>query len=116
MVHNEQLINRIRIALADFEDVEEKTMFNGVTFMLNGKMCVGAKTDEMMCRIDPALHDQVIEEPGCREMVHGGRVMKGFVFVAENVLKTKKQFDRWMMMAIEYNKIAKAAPKKKGKK
>jgi hypothetical protein len=31
--------------------------FTGAVFMVNGKMCVTAGDDRIMCRIDPALHD-----------------------------------------------------------
>lgn len=34
----------------------------GLTFMYNDKMCVGIIKDELMCRIDPALADTVIEK------------------------------------------------------
>ena len=41
--------------------------------------------------------------------------MKGFVFVDVNVLRTKKQLEYWIKLALEYNAIAKAS-KKKGSK
>jgi len=53
MAYNEQLTNRIREALAHLPKVEERKMFRGVTFMVNGKMCISAGNEEMMCRIDP---------------------------------------------------------------
>ena len=40
MAYNEKLADRIREALFDIPRVEEKKMFRGVTFMVNGKMCV----------------------------------------------------------------------------
>ena len=44
-----------------------------------------------------------------------GKVMKGFVFVDVNALKTKKQLEYWIKLALEYNSIAKASKKKKPK-
>lgn len=113
MHYNEQLADRIRVAFEAFDDVEEKSMFNGLVFMVNGKMCVGARSNDMMCRINPELHDEAVEREGCTEMVHGGRVMRGFVFVELDALKTTKSFDYWIGLALAYNKIAKAAKKKK---
>jgi len=115
MAYNEKLTNRIREALAHLPKVEEKKMFRGVTFMVNGKMCISAGNDEMMCRIDPNLFETVLEKYGSRPMVHGGRTMKGFVFVNEESIRNKKDFDYWINLAIDYNKKAKAAPKKKKK-
>jgi TfoX/Sxy family transcriptional regulator of competence genes len=115
MAYNEQLTNRIREALAHLPKVEEKKMFRGVTFMVNGKMCVSAGNDEMMCRIDPEVFETALEKNGCRPMVHGGRTMKGFVFVNEGSVRNKKDFDYWINLAIDFNKKAKASPKKKKK-
>jgi hypothetical protein len=39
--------------------------------------------------------------------------MKGFVFVDIGVLNTKKKLEYWINLALEYNKIAKTAKKKK---
>ena len=66
MAYSENLANRIRERFSNLENVEEKQMMGGLTFMYNGKMCVGIIKDELMCRIDPVLHDTVVERQGCR--------------------------------------------------
>ena len=43
-----------------------------------------------------------------------GKPMKGFVFVEERVLSTKKQLAYWVQLALEFNKIAKSSKKKQG--
>jgi TfoX/Sxy family transcriptional regulator of competence genes len=113
MTYNEQLVNRVREALSHQHLVEEKKMFRGICFMVNGKMCVCVRDDEMMCRIDPALHNTVLEQNGCREMVHNGRVMRGFVYVGEEGTKRKKDFDYWIGLALAFNVFAQPAKKKK---
>ena len=115
MAVNEQLTNRIREALAHLPRVEEKRMFRGVTFMVNGKMCISAGDNEMMCRIDPKVFETALEKNGCRPMVHGGRTMKGFVFVNEDSIRNKKDFDYWVNLAISFNEKAEASPKKRKK-
>lgn len=115
MAYNEKLNDRIREAIAMLPNVEEKHMFGGTCFMLNGKMCVGVVKDEMMCRIDPDIYEEVLEKEGCREMVFTGKPMRGYVFVSEEGMKTKKQFDYWINLCLEFNKKAKAAKKKKTK-
>src|SRR5258707_3262006 len=81
--------------------------------MVNGKMCVSVGNEEMMCRIDPNEFETALENPGCRPMVHGGRTMKGFVFVNEESIRGKKEFNYWINLTLDFNKKAKAAPKKK---
>ncbi len=41
MAYNEALASRIRQRLADIPNVQEVRMMGGLTFMCNGKMCVG---------------------------------------------------------------------------
>jgi TfoX/Sxy family transcriptional regulator of competence genes len=113
MAHNEKLSNRIREAMVPLKKVEEKYMFGGVCYMLNGKMCVGVVKDEMMCRIDPDKYEEALEKKGCREMIFTGKPMKGYVFISEEGMKTKKEFDYWINLCIEFNKKAKASKKKK---
>ena len=115
MAYNEKLTNRIREAFAGLPNVEEKRMFRGVTFMVNGKMCVSAGDDRMMCRIAPELHEDAIKKKGCRTVEMKGRQYKGYVYVSEEGMQSKKDFDYWIGLALDFNKRAKAAPKRKKK-
>jgi len=113
MAYNEKFTNRLREALGGVKNVEEKKMFRGVAFMVNGKMCISVGDDEMMCRIDPAVHEEAVEKNGVRTVVMKGREYKGYVYVHEDVVKTKKDLNYWVNLALEFNKYAKAAKKKK---
>jgi hypothetical protein len=62
MALNEQMNDRIREALVDVPRVTEKRMFRGIAFMVNGKLCLSAGNDEMMCRIDPLLHEEAVQK------------------------------------------------------
>ena len=97
MAYDENLAQRIRKRFATLSKVEEKAMMGGLTFMYNDKMCVGIIKDELMCRIDPTMHDEMIEKPGCRTMDFTHRPMKGYVLVD----------------ALDFNKQAKSSKKKK---
>ena len=113
MAYNEKLAVRIREALAHLPDVEEKKMFRGVTFMVNGKMCVSVSGDEMMCRFDPALHDITVQKKGFRTMIMRGKEFRGYGYVSEEGIKSKKDFDYWINLSLNFNKNAKATKKKK---
>lgn len=62
MALNKNLADRVRESLSHVSRVEEKTMFRGITFMVNGKMCVSVGNNELMVRINPELHDQMIKK------------------------------------------------------
>ena len=113
MAYNEKLASRIREHLADLSNVEEKEMMGGLTFMYNSKMCVGIIQDELMCRIDPTLHEEAIEKRGCRTMDFTKKPMRGYVLVDDTGMKTKKDFEYWMGLALDFNKKAKSSKKKK---
>jgi TfoX/Sxy family transcriptional regulator of competence genes len=115
MAYNESISNRIREALAEVPDVEEKRMFGGICYMVDGKMCIGVAQDEMMCRVGEDNYEEALERNGCRQMVFTGRPMKGYVFVSEEGMKAKKDFDYWIRLCLEFNPKAKAS-KKKAKK
>lgn len=87
----------------------------GLTFMYNDKMCVGIIKDELMCRIAPALHEESVEKIGCRIMDFRKRPMKGYVMIDENVMKSQKDFDYWINLALDFNKNAKSSKKKSPK-
>lgn len=114
MSYNEKLADRVREIIAEtHQDIEEKKMFGGICFMVNGKMCSGVQNEALMVRLDPAMVNKVVEKDGCMPMTMGGKVMKGFVFVDEAVLTTKKKLAYWLKLALDYNPIAKASKKKK---
>jgi TfoX/Sxy family transcriptional regulator of competence genes len=113
VAYNQKIADRIRKSLATIPNVEEKQMMGGLTFMVNDKMCVGIFKDEMMCRIDPELHDSLIKKPGCRTMDFTNRPMIGYVVISDTGMKTQKQFNHWIELALEFNKKAKASKKRK---
>jgi len=113
VAYNEQLADSIREHLAAFSDMEEKEMMGGLAFMYNGKMCVGVIKDDLMCRIDPDIYETALEKEGCRAMDFTGRPMKGWVFVSEEAIKSKKNLDYWLRLALDFNKKAKPFRKKK---
>lgn len=113
MPYNEKLADRVREHIAlTHKKIEEKKMFGGLCFMVNNKMCVGVESERLMVRLDPAKYEEAMEQDGAKPMDFTGKVMKGYVFVDIDALKTKKQLSYWIDLALEYNKIAKASKKK----
>ncbi len=113
MAYDEKLADRIRKALAHLPNVTEKKMFGGLAFMVDNKMCITASADRMMSRIDPAIHEEATKRKGCRSVIMRGREYRGYVHVDEDSIKNKKDFDYWIKLALDYNKVAKASKKKR---
>ncbi|MES2554710.1 MAG: TfoX/Sxy family protein [Bacteroidota bacterium] len=115
MAYDEKLADRIRERLSGLENIEEKPMMGGLTFMYNGKMCVGIIKDELMCRIDPDFHATAVEKQGCRTMDFTNRPMKGYVLIDNTGMNNTANFEYWIGLALEFNSLAKASKKKKTK-
>jgi TfoX/Sxy family transcriptional regulator of competence genes len=113
MAYNKQLSDRIREALVNVPDVEEKYMFGGVCYMVDGKMCVGVVKDEMMCRIGEDAQEAALEKTGCREMDFAGKSMKGYVYVDESGMRNSAELNYWIGLCLAHNPFAKSAKKKK---
>src|SRR5215469_16659243 len=66
MAYDEALAARVRRALAGRNDVIEKRMFGGLTFMLAGHMCCGVNRDDLIIRIDAKTTVEDLNSPHVR--------------------------------------------------
>ena len=103
MAFDQQLLEKVRQALAKTPNVVEKKMFGGIAFMVDDKMCVTVKDDKMMCRIDPELSAKEITKAEVSKVVMGGREYKGYIRVPGLTLG-KKDFDYYIKLSLDYNK------------
>ena len=81
--------------------------------MVNDKMCISVGDDRLMLRIDPTLHNDALLKPGVSTVVMGGRECKGYVYVKEDAVQKKKDFDDWIKLALAFNEKAKSSKRKK---
>lgn len=95
---------------------EEKRMMGGLCFMVDGKMCLGVETDRIMVRLDPAVYESALQNPGCRPMDFTGRPMKGFVWVTRVAVGTDQGLHDWAALALEFNPRAKSSKSGKAKR
>ncbi|MFC2080651.1 TfoX/Sxy family protein [Bacteroidota bacterium] len=95
---------------------EEKEMMGGLTFMVNGKMCVGIIKESMMARIGPDAYSEALKKKGCREMDFTKRPLKGFVYVDPEGYDMDEDLEYWISLALEYNPKAKSSKKKRTRK
>ncbi len=115
MTYDEKLANKIRIYLEKFRElkVEEKRMFRGITFMINDKMCISVSGNNMMCRFDPGLQEDVAEKKGFQPMIMKGKEIKGYCYINPIGFESKRDFQYWINLCLDYNERAKMTRKKK---
>lgn len=113
MAYNLDLANRVREYL--FENVkypiEEKAMFGGLAFMVNGKMCVNVSGERLMCRFDPALEDEMMQKNGYQPMNMKGKNFKGYCYIEPEGFISNKDFEYFITKCLEFNEKAKSSKK-----
>lgn len=112
MQRDDTLVDRVRAALGRTPRVEERRMFGGTAFMVRGKLCVSARKERIMCRIDPALHDAALKRKGSKTVVMKGRQYRGYVRVDADAVRTRRDLDYWVGLALDFNKRAKASARR----
>jgi TfoX/Sxy family transcriptional regulator of competence genes len=104
MAYNEKLAQKIREALHGIRNVHEKRMFGGIAFMVNDKMCVGVDKNDLMVRCSPDMTETLLSRKGVRIFDLTGKPMKGWLLVNAEGIRSKKDFDFWVSLAVEANK------------
>ena len=104
MAYNEKLTEKVRAAFSTIPGVEEKRMFSGITFMVNGKMCISVGDDRIMCRIDPSIHNEVLKRKVVRPVIMKGHEYIGYVYVGVEGINVKEDFDYWIELALDFNR------------
>lgn len=112
MAVNETLLHRVCEALIDVTNVEEKKMFGGICFMVDDKMCICVRREDLLVRLNPDNYEPELEKNGVEQMVHGKRVMPGYVYVGGEAIKSQANFMHWINIALEYNPIAQSSKAK----
>lgn len=102
MAYDETLADRIRGCLDGLAGIEEKQMFGGLSFLLNGNMAVGVIKDELMTRVGPDAFDELVELPGARIMDFTGRPMKGWIIVGEVGISDDESLLEWVERGTDF--------------
>lgn len=105
----EKLLNQLNVTYT------EKKMFGGNAFLINDKMCLGIVKNELMLRVLEEQYESLLEENHVRPMNFIGKIMKGFVYVEEEALKTETDLLTWIQMGLDFSErgIVKSKNKKK---
>jgi TfoX/Sxy family transcriptional regulator of competence genes len=111
VAYDEDLADRIRELLAGERGVTEQKMFGGLGFMIGGNMAVAASGQGgALVRVDPADSDRIVSTTSARPMEMRGKQMAGWLRVASDDLRTKRQLTKWVTLGAMY---ARSLPSKR---
>ena len=121
MAYNENLAERMREVLAHRNELTEKKMFGGLSFMLGGNMCCGIMKDDLVVRVGPDNHEKALARPHARPMDFTGRALKGMVYVGPEGYRTDMELKYWLDQALSFAlslppKPSQATPHGRGRK
>jgi len=102
VAYDEQLAARIRTVLGDDPGVDERKMFGGVAFLLDGNMFVGLTGDDLMVRVGPESWADALAQPHAREMDFTGRSMRGYVYVDAAGTAEDDALAAWIERALDF--------------
>jgi TfoX N-terminal domain len=108
MAYDEDLADRIRELLSGERVLEEKRMFGGLAFLINGNMSVAASGHGgLLVRVPPADTEKLLNGKHVEPMVMAGREARGWLRVTADGVKTKRQLQAWVLRGTGYAKTLK---------
>ncbi len=102
MAYDQALAGRVRNVLGDPPDLQEKKMFGGVGFLLNGNLACGVNGNDLIVRVGPEKNAAALAEPFTRPFDMTGRPMAGWVMVAPQGCSTDESLGAWIEAALAF--------------
>jgi len=100
MAYDDLLGARVRRALAGRNDVVEKPMFWGLTFMVAGNMCCGVHRNELVIRLDAGTRPGDLHSPHVRAWDFMKRPMRGIFAVSAAGCASQETAGHWVELAL----------------
>ena len=105
MAYDEELADRVRELIGD-PGVEERRMFGGLAFMIDGNMAVVASGQGgLMVRVEPDETDALVAMAHVRPFEMRGRPMNGWVRVDPKGLGTEGELEPWVARGVAYARL-----------
>lgn len=102
MAYDEGLAQRVREVLSERQDIGEKKMFGGLSFLLQGNMAVGVIGDDLIVRVGPHDYDEALSHEHARPFDMTGRAMSGWVVVGPDGIEDDGDLYDWVMRGVGF--------------
>ena len=103
MAYDEHLADRIRELLEGEAGLTERKMFGGLAYLIGGNMAVAASGEGgLLVRADPEVSDDLLTWKGVRPMEMRGRLMRGWLRVDDEAVRTERQLEKWVQVGAGY--------------
>jgi TfoX/Sxy family transcriptional regulator of competence genes len=101
MAYDKILAQRIFEHLEGREYIWKK-MFGGICFLFKGNMGFGILDENLIVRVGPENYNKMLSLPDTGVFDITGRIMKGWVLVKAEGIKSNKDLKAWLKRGITY--------------
>jgi TfoX/Sxy family transcriptional regulator of competence genes len=109
------LADRIRELLGGEVGVSEQRMFGGLAFLVGGHMAIAVSGQGgVLVRVAPTDADRLVRTTHAEVARMGSRVMRGWVRVGPEYLRTTRQLGPWVRRGVE--SVRELPPKGSGRR
>lgn len=113
MATDTYLLDRMRMVLKEKHALwTEKRMFGGDCFLVDDKMCFATIKGGILARVGPNNIDELTAKPCAEQMIHGGRIMTGYLFIEPDGYDLDDDLEFWIEKCLEFNPLANSNKKK----
>ena len=102
MSYDAEAAERVRQLLSGRDDVVEKRMVGGLSFLVNGNMCCGITGAALMVRVSAEGREQALREPHVQPMQFAGRTLSGFICVEPAGFASDDALARWVQWGLGF--------------
>jgi hypothetical protein len=97
MAYDPALVRRIRALLEGTPGLEEKAMFGGLAFLVNGHLAASAYHDgRLLITCSEGEYANFLVEPGSGPMLRSGKPVSGWVLVDAATVANDKALALWV--------------------
>src|SRR5215210_3230359 len=102
MAYDPGTVQRIRRYLAARDDVVEKRMVGGLSFLVGGRMCCGVTSTGLMVRLGRDGVASALEEPHVRPLELGGKPIAAFLVIEPEGFAADAALAGWLDRALAF--------------
>jgi TfoX/Sxy family transcriptional regulator of competence genes len=104
-----KLAERIRKEIDREANLEEKKMFGGVGYLIDGNMACGVHGGDLIVRVGPEKYEAGLAQPHTRPFDMTGRPMAGWIMVAPQDCALDVDLKDWIAQGVA---LARSLPPK----
>ena len=114
MAYDLGLADRVRTILGRITEFDERKMFGGLSFMVNGHMCCGVVKTDLVLRLGDESARSLLQ-PHTRPMNFTGKPMKSMIYVDTVEMDSDEALEAWVTQAVRIaGRAVERPPKRTG--